>query len=49
MVWELPVKTGTESVKHFVASLDKFKVAQAEKDELLAVVASLKKDIVDKP
>lgn len=38
-----------ESVKHFVASLDKFKVPQAEKDELLAVVASLKKDIVDKP
>ena len=38
-----------ESVKHFVASLDKFKVPKAEKDELLAVVGSLKKDIVDKP
>jgi len=38
-----------ESVKHLVASLDKFKVPQAEKDELLAVVSTLKKDIVDKP
>jgi len=38
-----------ESVKHFVASLDKFKVPKAEKDELLSVVATLKKDIVDKP
>ena len=38
-----------ESVKHFIASLDKFKVPKAEKDELLAVVGTLKKDIVDKP
>ena len=37
------------SAKHLVESLDKFKVGQAEKDELLAVVSSLKKDIVDKP
>ena len=38
-----------ESVKHFVATLDKFKVPKAEKDELLAIVGPLKKDIVDKP
>lgn len=36
------------SAKHLVESLDKFKVPQAEKDELLAVVTGLKKDIVDK-
>jgi len=36
------------SAKHLVESLDKFKVPQAEKDELLAIVTSLKKDIVDK-
>jgi hemoglobin len=36
------------SAKHLVESLDKFKVPQAEKDELLAFVTSLKKDIVDK-
>ena len=36
------------SAKHLVESLDKFKVPQAEKDELLAFVSSLKKDIVDK-
>jgi hemoglobin len=36
------------SAKHLVESLDKFKVPQAEKDELLAVVSGLKKDIVDK-
>jgi hemoglobin len=35
------------SVKHLVASLDKFKVPAAEKDELLAFVTTLKKDIVD--
>lgn len=34
------------SVKHFVATLDKFKVPQKEKDELVGIVASLKKDIV---
>jgi hemoglobin len=37
------------SVKHLVASLDKFKVPQKEKDEVLALVTSLKKDIVEKP
>jgi hemoglobin len=38
-----------ESVKHLVATLNKFKVPKAEQDELLAVVGTLKKDIVDKP
>ena len=33
---------------HLVATLDKFKVPKAEKDELLAFVTSLRKDIVDK-
>ena len=37
------------AVKHFVATLDKFKVAQKEKDELLAIVSGLKTDIVEKP
>jgi hypothetical protein len=36
-------------VKHLVATLDKFKVPQKEKDEVLAMVSSLKKDIVEKP
>jgi hemoglobin len=36
------------STKHLVASLDKFKVPAAEKNELLAFVTTLKKDIVDK-
>jgi hemoglobin len=34
--------------KHLVASLDKFKVPEAEKGELLAFVGGLKGDIVDK-
>jgi len=34
------------SVGHLVAALDKFKVPQKEKDELLAAVSSLKPDIV---
>jgi hemoglobin len=38
-----------ESVKHLVATLNKFKVPKAEQDELLGVVSGLKKDIVDKP
>jgi hemoglobin len=38
----------TKSVQHLVASLDKFKVAQKEKDELLAAASGLKKDIVEK-
>lgn len=33
-------------VGHFLATLDKFKVPQKEKDELVAIVASLKPDIV---
>jgi len=36
------------AANHLVESLDKFKVPQAEKDELLAFVGTLKKDIVDK-
>ena len=36
------------SAKHLVESLDHFKVPKAEKDDLLAIVATLKKDIVDK-
>lgn len=38
-----------EAVKHLVATLDKFKVPKTEKDELLAAISGLKKDIVDKP
>ncbi len=37
------------SVKHLVASLDKFSVPAKEKDDVLAAVSTLKKDIVDKP
>jgi hemoglobin len=33
---------------HLVESLDKFRVPKAEKDDLLAFVVSLKKDIVEK-
>ena len=36
------------SVKHLIASLDKFKVGKAEKDDLLKALTGLKKDIVDK-
>ena len=39
----------TASVGHLIASLDKFKVPQKEKDELLGIAASLKKDIVERP
>jgi hemoglobin len=35
------------SVKHLVATLDKFKVPQKEKDEVLAAISSMKKDIVE--
>ena len=35
-------------VKHLVASLDKYKVPAKEKDELLAALGGLKKDIVEK-
>jgi hemoglobin len=36
------------AAKHLAASLDKFKVAEREKNEILAFVTSLKKDIVEK-
>lgn len=36
------------AVKHLAASIDKFKVHKKEKGELLAFVATLKKDIVEK-
>ncbi|MGH9802436.1 MAG: group I truncated hemoglobin, partial [Blastocatellia bacterium] len=35
------------SVKHLSATLDKFKVPKKEKEEVLAAIASLKKDIVE--
>jgi hemoglobin len=40
--WEL-------AVKHLVATLDKFKVGKAARDDLLKALTGLKKDIVDKP
>ena len=36
------------AAKHLIAAMDKYKVPQAEKDELMAFVASQKKDIVEK-
>jgi hemoglobin len=36
------------AAKHLVETLDKFNVPKAEKDELLAFVTSLRKDIVEK-
>src|ERR1700755_1257589 len=36
------------AAKHLVATLDKFKVGEPEKKDLLAFVASLKNDIVEK-
>lgn len=36
------------AAKHLAASIDKFKVPEKEKGELLAFVTSLKKDIVEK-
>ena len=36
------------AAKHLVAALDKFKVPEKEKGEVLAFVTSLKKDIVEK-
>jgi len=38
-----------KSVTLLVATLDKFKVPAKEKDEVLAAVSTLKKDIVEKP
>lgn len=37
------------SVKHLVVTLDKFKVPQKEKDEVLGMISGLKKDIVEGP
>ena len=36
-------------VKDIVAALDKFKVPQKEKDDLIAIIATTKSDIVEKP
>jgi hemoglobin len=36
------------TVKHFVATLDQFKVPAREKDELVAIVGTLRADIVEK-
>lgn len=36
------------AAKHLTASLDKFKVPEKEKNEILSFVTSLKKDIVEK-
>jgi hemoglobin len=36
------------AVKHLVATLDKFKVPEKEKGEVLAIASSLKADIVEK-
>ncbi len=38
----------TTSVNHLVATFDKFKVPKAEKDEVLALLTTLKTDIVEK-
>ncbi|MBI2681755.1 MAG: group 1 truncated hemoglobin [Acidobacteriales bacterium] len=37
------------TVKHLVATLDKFKVPEKEKGEVLAAISGLKKDIVEQP
>jgi hemoglobin len=39
----------TAGVNHLVGTLDKFKVPKKEKDEVLAAVSSMKKDIVAPP
>jgi hemoglobin len=36
------------AVKHLTSTLDKFKVPQKEKDEVLAMISGLKMDIVEK-
>ena len=40
-------KDWDSSVKHLTATLDKFKVPKKEKEEVLAAIAALKKDIVE--
>lgn len=42
-------KNWLSGVNHLVATLDRFKVPAKEKDEVLASVSALKKDIVEKP
>lgn len=37
------------TVKHLNATLDKFKVADNERTEILTLFAGVKKDIVEKP
>ena len=39
----------TITVNHLIATLDKFKVPQKEKDELIGILAKLKDAIVEKP
>ncbi|MEP0848719.1 MAG: group 1 truncated hemoglobin [Phycisphaerae bacterium] len=39
----------TATVNHLVATLDKFQVPAREKDEVLALLTTLKPDIVEKP
>ena len=39
----------TAAIGHLIASLDKLEVGHKEKQELLAIVARFKKDIVEKP
>jgi hemoglobin len=40
---------GDLAVRHLTDSLDKFKVPEKEKGELLGIVGSTKADIVEKP
>jgi hemoglobin len=44
-----PKRNWDGSVKHLIATLDKFNVPAKEKDEVLTAVGGLKKDIVEKP
>jgi hemoglobin len=37
------------TIGHLIASLDRRKIAQKEKDEVLAIASGLKRDIVEKP
>ena len=39
----------TAAVGHLVATLDKYKVPDKEKNELLALLVPMKADIVEKP
>ena len=45
----ITTKEWDTSVKHLVATLDKFKVPAKEKGEVLGAVGPLEKDIVEKP